>query len=76
MLPVLSQPPADAHIAACGLFCTNCGAFDPEEVQGLPSFPGLFQSLPSKAMLSDKGITVWQIAAASPLLVISASARK
>lgn len=32
-------PPADAHIAACGLFCTNCGAFKNKKCPGCQVAP-------------------------------------
>jgi hypothetical protein len=31
---VLSSPPDDSHIGACGLFCTNCGKFKRGRCQG------------------------------------------
>ena len=34
MAQVLSNPPADAHIAPCGLFCTSCGKFKRGKCQG------------------------------------------
>jgi hypothetical protein len=57
MLPVLSQPPADAHVAACGLFCTNCGAFIKGRCQGCQVQPG-FSCCPVRKCCADKGITI------------------
>ena len=56
MLPILSQPPEDAHIAACGLFCTNCGAFKRKKCQGCQIAPG-FSCCPVRQCCAEKGIT-------------------
>lgn len=37
---VLSSPSSDAHIGACGLFCTNCGKFQRNRCQGCQLQPG------------------------------------
>ena len=58
MLPVLSQPPEDAHIAPCGLFCTNCRAFQRKKCQGCQVSPTFFHSCPVRRCCADKGITV------------------
>ena len=58
MLPVLSNPSEDAHIAACGLFCTNCGAFKRKKCKGCQVFPSYFNSCPVRQCCADKGITV------------------
>ncbi len=58
MLPVLSQPPADAHIAACGLYCTNCGAFKRKKCKGCQVSPTYFSSCPVRRCCADKDITV------------------
>jgi hypothetical protein len=55
-LPILSQPPANAHIAACGLFCTNCGAFKRGRCQGCQIAPG-FACCPVRQCCADKQIT-------------------
>jgi hypothetical protein len=57
MLPVLSQPPADEHIAACGLFCTNCGAFKRQRCKGCQVEPA-FKCCPVRQCCADKSITV------------------
>ena len=56
MLPILSQPSADAHIAACGLFCTNCGAFQRGRCQGCQIAPP-FSCCPVRGCCVEKKIT-------------------
>ena len=34
MTQVISEPPEDAHVAACGLFCSNCRAFKIKKCPG------------------------------------------
>ena len=57
MLPVLSQPAEGAHISACGLFCTNCGAFKRKKCKGCQVSPN-FSCCPVRQCCADKGITV------------------
>ena len=57
MLPILSQPPEDAHIAACGLFCTNCGAFKRKKCKGCQVSPDFFNCCPVRQCCAEKGIT-------------------
>jgi len=52
---VLSEPPRDAHVAACGLFCTNCGSFKKGRCQGCQVKP-CFASCPVRACCESKGI--------------------
>jgi hypothetical protein len=42
-------------IAACGLFCTNCGAFKKGKCKGCKVAP-MFKSCPIRACCGDKGI--------------------
>jgi len=51
----LSQPVPDAQIAACGLFCTNCGAFKKGRCEGCQIAPR-FKSCKIRACCADKGI--------------------
>jgi hypothetical protein len=53
---VLSTPPADAHIAACGLFCSNCGKYKSDRCKGCQTEPG-FSRCPVRACVVEKGIT-------------------
>ena len=52
----LSRPDPDAHIAACGLFCTNCGAFRKGRCQGCQIRPR-FSSCRTRACCEGRGIT-------------------
>jgi hypothetical protein len=56
MIPVLSEPPRDAHIAACGLFCTNCRRFKSNKCPGCQVAPP-FKSCPVRKCCNDQGIT-------------------
>ena len=56
MIPILSQPPAEEHIAACGLFCTNCGAFRRKKCQGCQIAP-MFACCPVRACCHGQQIT-------------------
>jgi hypothetical protein len=51
----ISQPPAEAHIACCGLFCTNCGAFKKGKCQGCQIAPR-FARCAVRACCAQKGI--------------------
>jgi hypothetical protein len=55
MATVISQPPNDAHIAACGLFCSNCGKFKKGRCQGCQVQPGYAQCATRKCVI-EKGI--------------------
>ena len=57
MAEPLSSPPADAHIAACGLFCTNCGAFKKGKCAGCQIGPRYFRKCAVRACCAEKGIT-------------------
>ena len=48
-------PPPDAHVAACGLFCTNCGAFRKGRCKGCHVQPA-FSSCPVRLCCKEKGI--------------------
>ena len=37
---IMSEPAADEHIAACGLFCSNCRAFKRGKCKGCQVAPG------------------------------------
>ena len=52
----ISNPQADEHIAACGLFCTNCGKFKSGKCQGCQIAPG-FQRCSIRKCVVEKGIT-------------------
>ena len=56
MLPILSQPPADAHIAPCGLFCSECGAFRKKRCQGCQVAPG-FSRCAIRKCCAERGLT-------------------
>lgn len=56
MTEAMSSPPQDAHIAACGLFCTHCGAFKKGKCTGCQSAP-LFKKCPVRLCCVGKGIT-------------------
>jgi len=55
-LQAISNPPTDEHIAACGLFCTNCGKFKSGKCQGCQIAPG-FQRCSIRRCCIEKGIT-------------------
>jgi len=55
MNKVLSSPPADAHIAPCGLFCTNCKKFKRGKCQGCQVQAG-FAQCPVRNCCEEKGI--------------------
>jgi len=40
MAEAISNPPGDAHVAACGLFCTNCRKFKKGKCKGCQVEPG------------------------------------
>lgn len=50
-----TPPPADAHIAACGLFCTNCGRFKVGKCKGCAVAPA-FASCPIRACCGERNI--------------------
>jgi hypothetical protein len=52
----ISTPSAEEHIAACGLFCTNCGKFKKGKCQGCQITPG-FQRCSIRKCVIEKGIT-------------------
>ena len=53
----ISNPPVNEHIAACGLFCTNCGKFKRGRCQGCQEVPG-FQRCSIRKCVIEKGITI------------------
>ena len=56
MMPILSEPGRDAHIAACGLFCTNCSRFKSNKCQGCQVAPP-FKSCPVRKCCAEKSVT-------------------
>lgn len=56
MTQAISTPAPDAHIAACGLFCSSCGKFKREKCEGCQSKPGFSRCL-VRACVVEKGIT-------------------
>ncbi len=56
MIQPLSHPPKDAHIAACGLFCTNCGKFAKGSCAGCQEAPG-FGRCAVRLCCAEKHIT-------------------
>jgi len=56
MAQALSTPPAEAHIAACGLFCTNCRSFKLKKCQGCQIGPK-FERCSVRKCCVEKGIT-------------------
>lgn len=50
-----TPPPPDAHIAACGLFCTNCPPFRKGRCKGCQVQPP-FASCPVRRCCVEKGI--------------------
>jgi hypothetical protein len=54
MATTISQPPADAHVAACGLFCTNCGKFKKGRCQGCQIEAGYAQCAVRKCVIEKK----------------------
>lgn len=55
MPQALSSPPRDEHIAACGLFCTNCGRFKKGKCEGCQVSPA-FANCPARSCCMEKGI--------------------
>jgi len=53
---VLSNPPREEHIAACGLFCSQCGRFAKGKCQGCQVQPA-FSSCPVRSCCESKAIT-------------------
>jgi hypothetical protein len=56
MPSALSHPARDEHISACGLFCTNCGAFKKEKCAGCQEAPR-FASCKIRICCEKKKIT-------------------
>ena len=56
MTEALSNPPKDAHISACGLFCTNCRAFKKEKCPGC-QIKARFSSCGVRKCCVEKDIT-------------------
>ncbi len=52
----ISRPPEDEHIAACGLFCTNCGKFKKGRCQGCQIEAGV-KSCKIRSCCIEKEIT-------------------
>ena len=55
MTEAMSDPPREAHVAACGLFCTNCRAFKKGKCPGCQIAPR-FRSCGIRACCVEKGI--------------------
>jgi len=55
-MTVLSRPEAGEHVAACGLFCSNCGKFKSGRCQGCQVEPG-FRSCPVRGCCAGRGLT-------------------
>ena len=56
----LSRPSPGEHVAACGLFCTNCRTFQAGRCQGCQVSPA-FASCPTRRCCAGKGIVgCWQ----------------
>ena len=53
---VMSEPARDAHIAPCGLFCTNCRKFHKGKCKGCQIEAG-FARCSVRACCAEKGIT-------------------
>ncbi len=53
----ISNPPADAHIAPCGLFCTDCGAFKKGRCKGCQIQAGS-SKCPVRRCVVAKGISL------------------
>ena len=53
---VLSTPPADRHIAACGLFCSECGSLKRGRCKGCQIKPG-FGRCAVRQCCAEKDIT-------------------
>ncbi|RJO68700.1 MAG: DUF3795 domain-containing protein [Myxococcales bacterium] len=56
MTVALSSPPKDAHVAACGLFCSNCGRFKKGKCEGCQIAPA-WASCPVRACCAERRIT-------------------
>ena len=56
MIEAMSNPPAEEHIAACGLFCTNCDKFKAGKCPGCQIAPGYRRSAVRMCCV-EKGIT-------------------
>ncbi len=56
MSQVISNPPQDAHVAACGLFCSNCGKFKRGRCKGCQIEPG-FKRCAVRLCCIEKGAT-------------------
>ena len=57
MAQAISDPPADEHIAACGLFCSNCRKFKIGRCQGCQIAPG-FARCDIRKCCIERGITI------------------
>jgi hypothetical protein len=55
MSQTISTPPKNAHVAACGLFCTNCGKFKKGKCAGCQIEPG-FSRCATRACCVSKEI--------------------
>jgi len=53
----ISNPPVNEHIAACGLFCSNCRKFKIGRCQGCQIAPGFARCSIRKCCI-EKGITI------------------
>ncbi|MHC4593164.1 MAG: DUF3795 domain-containing protein [Planctomycetota bacterium] len=56
MTEAMSSPPQDAHIAACGLLCTHCGAFKKGKCAGCQIAPR-FRRCAVRLCCIGKGVT-------------------
>ncbi len=57
MSEAMSNPPQDAHVGACGLFCSNCGSFKRGRCKGCQIEPG-FKRCAVRLCCIEKGITI------------------
>jgi hypothetical protein len=55
-LKELSRPPVGAHVAACGLFCSNCKRFRAEKCRGCQIAP-IFRSCPVRLCCESQDLT-------------------
>jgi len=69
----LSTPPAEAHIAPCGLFCANCRKLKIGKCKGCQIEPG-FKACSIRKCRAEKGITLCDACGFKVLSDISASA--
>jgi hypothetical protein len=54
---VISNPPPDAHIAPCGLFCTHCGKFKKGGCPGCQIKPGFSKCAIRRCVIEKRIVT-------------------